>query len=102
MSPRQKAELAALAKLPDRKIDTRDIPELTNWEHAEIGKFYRPRKQVVTMRLDADIVSWFKAHSRKYQTAVNQVLRDYVTRGGRRFSAGPSNAKGRKRKTARG
>ncbi len=102
MSPKQRTELAALARLPDKAIDTHDIPELTNWEHAEIGKFYRPRKQIVTMRLDADIVSWFKARSRKYQTAVNQVLRDYVMSGGRRSTARPSNAKGRKRKAARG
>jgi len=102
MNPRQKAELAALAKLPDTAIDTHDVPELTNWQNAEIGKFYRPRKQIVTMRLDADIISWFKARSRKYQTAVNQVLRDYVTDGGRRPAARLSNAKSRKRKTALG
>ena len=55
MSPKQRTELAALARLPDKAIDTHDIPELTNWEHAEIGKFYRPRKQIVTMRLDAGV-----------------------------------------------
>jgi uncharacterized protein (DUF4415 family) len=102
MNLRQRAELAALAALPDKAIDTKDIPELTNWEHAEIGRFYRPRKQIVTMRLDADIVSWFKARSPKYQTAVNQVLRDYVSRGGRRSVTLPSKAKVRRRKAARG
>lgn len=102
MSAKQRAELAVLAKLPDKAIDTQDIPELTNWERAEIGKFYRPRKQVVTMRLDADIVSWFKARSTKYQTAVNQVLRDYVARGGRHAAARPSINKTRGRKTAHG
>jgi len=100
MSSRQKAELAALARLPDEAIDTKDIPELTNWAGAEIGKFYRPRKQVVTMRLDADIISWFKARARKYQTAVNQVLREYVTKGTRRSAARSSSAKSRRRKSA--
>jgi uncharacterized protein (DUF4415 family) len=74
---------------------------LTNWDRAEIGRFYRPRKQVVTMRLDADIVSWFKARSPKYQTAVNQVLRDYVTKGARRSAMQP-NIKRKRRKSARG
>jgi uncharacterized protein (DUF4415 family) len=94
-------ELGTLAKMSDRAIDTRDIPEVTNWERAEIGRFYRPRKQVVTIRLDADIVSWFKARSRKYQTAVNQVLRDHMTRGGRRVETRSSNSKLRRHKSAR-
>jgi uncharacterized protein (DUF4415 family) len=102
MSPRQTAELAALAKLPDRAIDTRDIPELTNWDGSEIGKFYRPRKQIVTIRLDADILSWFKARSRKYQTAVNQVLRDYVTKGARLSNAPPAKVKARRGRSVRG
>ena len=59
LSPKQKAELTALAKLPDKAIDTRDIPEVANWDGAEIGRFYRPRKQIVTIRLDADILAWF-------------------------------------------
>jgi len=101
MGSRQNAELTALARLPDEAIDTKDIPELTNWAGAEIGKFYRPRKQVVTMRLDADIVAWFKARSRKYQTAVNQVLRDHVTKGARRSAMQP-NIKRKRRKSARG
>lgn len=96
MSPRQKAELTALVKRPDSAIDTRDIPEVTNWDEAEIGKFYRPRKQIVTIRLDADILAWFKARSRKYQTALNQALRDHVTKGARRSNARSSIAKVRR------
>jgi uncharacterized protein (DUF4415 family) len=90
MSPSQRSELAALAKLSDKAINTRDIPEVTDWDGAEVGKFYRPRKQIVTIRLDADILAWFKARSRKYQTAVNQALRDHITVG-----------KGQRRKSAR-
>jgi uncharacterized protein (DUF4415 family) len=99
---RQSAELAALAKRSDKAIDTRDIPEVTNWDEAEIGRFYRPRKQIVTIRLDADIVRWFKARSRKYQTAVNRVLREHVTKRTRRAATRPSIAKPRRRKSARG
>lgn len=74
----QQKELAALAALPDGDIDTSDIPERTDWSEAEIGKFYRPIKKSVTIRLDADVIAWFKAHNKKYQSAVNQALREYM------------------------
>jgi hypothetical protein len=35
-------ELRKLAALRDRDIDTSDIPEITDWSGAEVGKFYRP------------------------------------------------------------
>jgi len=58
---RQKQELALLADLADSDIDTSDIPEQMDWNAAERGKFYRPVKQSVTIRLDADIIAWLKA-----------------------------------------
>jgi uncharacterized protein (DUF4415 family) len=78
MSARERKELAALEKLPDSAIDTSDIPEITDWSKAQVGRFYRPIKQPVTIRLDADVVAWFKATAPQYQTAVNKVLRDYM------------------------
>ena len=80
MSARERKELAALAKMPDSAIDTSDIPEVTGWSKAQIGRFYRPIKQPVTIRLDADVVAWFKETAPQYQTAVNKVLRDYMQR----------------------
>ena len=74
------AELARLARLPDRDIDTSDIPETTGWSKAVVGKFYRPVKTQVTLRIDADVLNWFKTHSGKYQSAVNAALREHVTR----------------------
>jgi uncharacterized protein (DUF4415 family) len=71
-------ELRELSAKNDRDIDTSDIPEITDWSGAEVGRFYRPIKKSVTMRLDADVIAWFKAHSERYQTAVNKVLRDYI------------------------
>jgi len=78
MSAREKKELAALARMPDAAIDTSDIPEITDWSKAQIGRFYRPIKQPVTIRLDADVVAWFKENAAQYQTAVNAVLREYM------------------------
>ncbi len=79
MSKREKQELAALAALPDAKIDTSDIPDGADWNNAERGRFYRPIKKPVTIRLDADVLAWFKARSEKYQTAINKALREYIT-----------------------
>jgi len=57
-SKKQTKELATLAQLPDNKIDLSDIPELPNWTNAVVGKFYRPIKRPVTVRIDADLLAW--------------------------------------------
>ncbi len=74
------AELARLAAMSDREIDTSDIPETTGWSKAVVGKFYRPVKRQVTLRIDADVLNWFKTQGGKYQSAVNSALREHVTR----------------------
>jgi uncharacterized protein (DUF4415 family) len=79
----KQAELARLAALPDEQIDTSDIPEVIDWSNAERGKFYRPLKQQVTLRIDADVLEWFKSQGGKYQTELNRVLRNHMQRGGK-------------------
>ena len=77
----QKAEIESLAALPDEKIDTSDIPEILDWSGAKRGALYRPVKQQITLRLDADVVAWFKANApdgRGYQTEINRVLREHA------------------------
>jgi uncharacterized protein (DUF4415 family) len=77
----QQAELAALAALPDDEIDTRDMPEVRDWSGAQRGLFFRPIKQQLTLRLDADVIAWFKRHTPQgqgYQTRINRALREYV------------------------
>jgi uncharacterized protein (DUF4415 family) len=79
----QLAELQALADMPDDEIDFSDIPQTLDWSDAKRGLFYRPVKQQITLRLDADIVAWFKTQTeggKGYQTAINRVLREYVAR----------------------
>lgn len=83
----QARELAALAALPDDRIDTGEVPEVRNWTGAKRGLLYRPLKRQLTLRLDADVVSWFKRHAeggRGYQTDINRALRDYVRRRDKR------------------
>ncbi len=81
LTKQQKAEIEALAALPDKRIDTSDIPEILDWSGARGGTLYRPVKQQITLRLDADVVAWFKTNApggRGYQTEINRVLREHA------------------------
>lgn len=76
-------EIRALDALPEDQIDTTDAPEILDWSDARRGVFYRPVKQQITLRLDADVVAWFRARARDgrgYQTDINSALREYVQR----------------------
>jgi len=78
LTVRQKREIKALAAMPEDKIDTSDIPELPPgaWKNAVRGKWYRPMKQAVSIRLDADVLAWLRAKGNGYQTKVNGLLRE--------------------------
>ncbi len=78
LTAKQKRELGAVAALPDNQIDTSDIAELppSAWKDAVRGRFYRPVKQSVSLRLDADIVAWLKKPGKGYQTRANHILRE--------------------------
>ncbi len=73
----QKANLKALAALPDDAIDLSDIPELSpeQWKTAQRGRFYRPVKHQITARVDADVLAWLKAQGKGYQSRINAILR---------------------------
>ncbi len=75
-SRKQAKELAALARMPDEKIDLTDAPEVREWRGAVVGKFYRPIKRPVTIRVDADVLEWLKRQGRGYQTRINKLLRE--------------------------
>lgn len=79
LSKEQKRDLARLAAMKDEDIDFSDIPLKLDWSKAEIGKFYRPPKRSVTMRLDSDILEWLKGYGKGYQTRVNLLLRHAMT-----------------------
>jgi uncharacterized protein (DUF4415 family) len=59
----QRDHLAELAAMPDETIDTSDIPELSEetWAAGAGGRFYRPVKQQITARVDADVLDWLKS-----------------------------------------
>jgi uncharacterized protein (DUF4415 family) len=77
-------ELAALDAMPEKDIDLSDAPEVTDWSAGERGKFYRPVKEQVTLRLDADVLHWFKQSGSGYQTRINAALRRFVEADDRR------------------
>lgn len=66
----QRKQLEALRDLPDDQIDFSDIPEIP-------GFFRRKPKTSVTIRLDSDMVEWFKAQGKGWQTKMNWALRLY-------------------------
>ena len=51
-----------------------------NLQNMKIGDLYRPLKKPVTLRLDADVLAWFKKDGRRYQTRINQALRKIMER----------------------
>jgi uncharacterized protein (DUF4415 family) len=51
------------------------MPEVVDWTGAEVGRFFRPIKRPVTMRLDNDVIEWLKSYGRGYQTKANLLLR---------------------------
>ena len=71
----QNRDIAIIAAKKDDEIDYSDAPPVLDWSGAEIGKFYRPVKKPVTMRLDSDIIEWLKSAGRGYQTRANWLLR---------------------------
>ena len=76
LSEQSRQELATLAARPD-DIDLSDMPETqaSDWHSATRGKFYRPIKQQVTVRIDADVIDWLKQQGQGYQTRLNNILR---------------------------
>jgi uncharacterized protein (DUF4415 family) len=76
LTDRQRREIQSLRDQPDSEIDLSDAPTMeTLPQKVEVGRFYRPIKQAVSLRLDADVLAWFRARGKKYQTYMNEVLR---------------------------
>jgi uncharacterized protein (DUF4415 family) len=71
LSRKHKKELRALAAKPDSEIDLTDIPEIVDWSGAVVGKFYRPIKKSLTIRVDADVLAWLRSQGKGCQTRIN-------------------------------
>ena len=75
---RSGTDWAFLASDEDRKIDYTDIPKLDDsfWQTAHVR--LPVNKESVTLRLDKDLLSWFRASGQGYQTRINAILRSYM------------------------
>jgi len=78
LTPKLKRELQKLAAMPDDTIDLSDSPEATEkfWRNAIRNPWYRPRKQQVTLRIDADVLAWLRRDGKGYQSRLNALLRN--------------------------
>jgi uncharacterized protein (DUF4415 family) len=67
-----------LAALPQDKIDTSEVPELDEDFFREATLRLPQARQLVSIRIDRDVLDWFKQQGKGYQTKINAVLQAYV------------------------
>jgi len=77
MSKVSKTDWKRLSEMKDEDIDTRDIAELDD-EFFKKAKLRTPNKKSITIRVDDDVLEWFKSQGQGYQTRINQLLRKYM------------------------
>src|ERR1035437_2803115 len=75
ISDKQRRELKRLGDRADFRIDLSAAPaRQPQASDVQVGRFYRPIKQLVSLRVDADVLHWFGGRGKKYQTYMNEVL----------------------------
>lgn len=79
---RSETDWQRVRNMKDEEIDLSDLPELTPelFANAVVRKNFKviPRKQQLTLRIDQDVIEFFKEQGRGYQTKINQLLRAYM------------------------
>ncbi len=82
ISHKSRTDLAMVDKLKDKDIDFSDCPEITPEMFAKsiVRKGFKPvsRKAQLTLRMDVDVLEWFKKQGKGYQTRMNALLRAYM------------------------
>jgi uncharacterized protein (DUF4415 family) len=77
LTQEQKLRLATLAALPDDQIDTSDAPFRPDAVWVKAVDFPHAKK-LISLRIDEDVIEFFKQAGNRYQTRINAVLRSYV------------------------
>jgi uncharacterized protein (DUF4415 family) len=77
---KRRTRVAKAGKIVRLKASAEKAKGSPDWM-ASIGKLYKPIKQPVTLRLDADVLAWFKKQGRGYQTRINRALRAVMMEG---------------------
>lgn len=78
LTAEERAELDAIAAMPDDQIDYSDAPYLPDAVWMKAADRLPDTKKQITLRIDADVIDFFKHTGRRYQTRINSVLRAYV------------------------
>ncbi|MBR5941020.1 MAG: BrnA antitoxin family protein [Neisseriaceae bacterium] len=78
LSDEQKQRLTALKEMPDENVDFSDIAYNPNAKWVKSVDFNTKQKQQVTLRIDKDVLDFFKKTGKGYQTRLNSVLRTYM------------------------
>lgn len=80
LTPAQVRMMREAEAIADERIDVSDMPPQTDFSAPRVGAFYRPVKKLVSIRLDADVLEYYRAVSggAGYQTLINAVLREYA------------------------
>jgi uncharacterized protein (DUF4415 family) len=76
MKNQSKTNWDRVNKLTDETIDYSDSPEVTE-EFFKIMTIREPNKKSIHIRLDSEVINFFKSHSKRYQTKINEVLKAY-------------------------
>ena len=81
-SKKSETDLKRIDAMKDEDIDFSDIPEVTPemFARAVLRRNFKPipRKKQLTLRVDSDVVDWYKKQGRGYQTRINSLLRAYM------------------------
>jgi len=78
LSKKSKTDWNKVDRLTDSEIDTTDIPPL-NSAFFKNAKLHMPtRKKSITVRLDSDLLEWYRGQGKGYQTKINAILRTYM------------------------
>ena len=82
-SKKSQTDWDRLDSMTDKEIDFSDIeevtPELFAQGIARHGLKPAPKKEQITIRLDSDVLHWFRSQGKGYQTRINNLLRAYMT-----------------------
>ena len=82
ISNKSQTDWERLEAMDDENIDLSDIPELTPEMFAKAvvkhGLKEKENKALLTIRVDQDVLTWFKSQGRGYQTRINSLLRAYM------------------------
>jgi uncharacterized protein (DUF4415 family) len=78
MKKQSRTNLARIDAMKEEEIDTSDIPPLTKNFFKKAALRMPTRKATITMRVDADVLNWFKRQGKGYQSRMNAVLKMFV------------------------